>query len=409
MLRSITAVFAACLLGTTTLGQAVLATQTRATGSAGDVETTAAADLGNVLTEEASGAAGPDSEAIREARDWTPEQLAAYEASEAALDTITEHISTKHPNVLVGSVLADDPTRPPTAYVKGIAPTDVQALARELGVTLVDDQPYSLDELDARMAAVQEAAFSAGFADSVVSADIQRKGAITLVVAMPPVASLDAVLASISPDIAKDLTVVVEDDPVVEAQGAFGGMRLQDDGVFLCTSGWTVRKIANGVRGVTGAGHCPAGVNQINHPGHGVHATFFQQEHVGQWGDIEWYTTNEFEADDFYADEFNNIRDVAGIEPRANIAVGETVCVYGRASNHRDCTLEVENPDVFCGFPQQKLVQMNGTVTIGGDSGGGWSFNFTAYGGHFGLCFGKSSFSVADLFDEALGVTVAVT
>jgi streptogrisin C len=409
MRRSLAAILSVPLLGVFALGQSVLATQPADSGPAGGAQTSAAADLEDVVTQDPTGAPGPDSEAIREARGWTPEELAGYEASETALDMVTERLSTRHPNVLVGSVLAQDPTQPPTVYVKGAAPTDVRELATELGVKLVEDQPYSLDELDSRMAAVQEAVYAAGYEDFVVSADIQHQSAITLVVAVSSEAPIDALIAQISPEITKDLTVIMEEDPVVEAQGAFGGMRLQDDGVFLCTSGWTVRKIANGVRGVTGAGHCPAGVNQINHPGHGVHAAFFQQEHVGQWGDIEWYTTNEFEADDFYADEFNNIRDVAGIEPRANIAVGETVCVYGRASNHRDCSLEVENPDVFCGFPQQKLVQMNGTVTIGGDSGGGWSFNFTAYGGHFGLCFGKSSFSVADLFDEALGVAVAVT
>jgi len=407
--RSITAILSAVLLALSLPAQSGLATQPAGgRASIGGGQISAAADLEDGVTQDAAKGVGPDSEAIREARGWTTEQLVAYEASEAALDLITERLSTDYPNAFVGSALADDPTHPPTAYVKGGAPADIRALASDLGVKLVEDQPYSLDELDARLAAVQDAVFSAGYEDFFVSADIERQGAITLVVAVPSGASLDDVLARVAPEIA-DMTVILEDDPVVEPQGAFGGMKLQDGGVFLCTSGWTVRKIANGVRGVTGAGHCPAGIDQINHPGHGVHATFFQQEHVGQWGDIEWYTTNEFEADDFYADEFNNIRDVAAVEPRANIAVGETICVYARASNHRDCTLEVENPDVFCGFPQQKLVQMNGAVTIDGDSGGGWSFNFTAYGGHYGRCWGKSSFSVADLFDEALGVAVAIT
>jgi hypothetical protein len=222
-----------------------------------------------------------------------------------------------------------------------------------------------------------------------------------MVVTIASGASLDRALAGIPPDVAKDITVVIEDDPLAEPEGAFGGMKLQDGGVFECTSGWTVRRLSDGVRGVTGAGHC-GGIDQINHPGHGV------QEHIGQWGDVEWYTTNEAEADDFYADEFNNIRDVAAVEPRANIAIGEAICFYGRASNHRDCSLTVENPNVWCPFGPEKLVQMNGDVTIGGDSGGGWSFGNTAYGGHYGDCWNKSSFTVADLFDEALGVAVAV-
>lgn len=408
MSRSITAVLSALLLALSLPFATVARVQPADGGGSTRGQAPASADLEDVATQDAAEAGGPDSEAIREARGWTTDQLAAYEAAEAALDSVTERLSTDYPQALVGSALADDPTEPPTVYVKGRAPADIRALASELGVTLVENQPYSLDELDTRLAAVQDAMFSAGFEDFVVSADIQRKGAITLVVAVPSGASLDPVLAGIAPEIAKDITVIIANAPVVEPQGAFGGMKLQDGGVFECTSGWTVRRIADLVRGVTGAGHCD-GIDQINHPGHGVHAAAWKAEHVGQWGDVEWYTTAEFEADDFYADEFNTIRDVAAVEPRANIAVGETICVYGRASNHRDCSLEVENPDVFCGFPQQKLVQMNGAVTIGGDSGGGWSFNFTAYGGHFGLCFNKSSFSVADLFDEALGVAVLVT
>lgn len=360
------------------------------------------------MTQSVAEAGGPDSEAVREAQGWTTEQLAAYQASEAALDWVTGRLSTDYPNAFVGSALADDPTEPPTVYVKGGAPADIRALASELGVAVVEEQPYSLDDLDVRLAAVQEAMSSAGLKDFVVSADIQRKGAITVVVNLLSGASFDAALIGLAPEIAKDITVIKVDGPVVEDQGAFGGMKLQDGGVFECTSGWTVRRIADGVRGVTGAGHCD-GIDQINHPGHGVHAAVQKQLHVGEWGDVGWYTTAELEVDDFYADEFNNIRDVAAVEPRANIAVGEFVCVYGRASNHRDCSLKVENPNVFCGIGPQKLVQMNGDVTDPGDSGGGWSFNFTAYGGHKGNCFNKSSFSVADLFDEALGVAVAVT
>ena len=370
-------------------------------------QTLVASAAADTVTQDTAEALAADLQAVGEANGWSADQLAAYEDAEAALDVITDRLWTTYPDAFVGSALADDPTEPPTVYVKGTAPAEIRVLARELGIAVVEGQPYSLEEIDTRLAAVQAAVVSGGFNDMMVSADIQREGAITLVVVAPSEASLAPILAGIVPEIANDITVSIVTNPVVEPQGAFGGMRLQDGGVFECTSGWTVRKLSNNVRGVSGAGHCN-GIDQINHPGHGVHATAQQPEHIGQWGDVEWYTTTQAEADDFYGDEFNNIRDVVGIEPRANIAIGEAICVYGRASNHRDCTLDVENPDVFCGFPQQKLVQMNGAVTIGGDSGGGWSFGGTAYGGHFGLCFNKSSFSVADLFDEALGVVVAV-
>ena len=376
-------------------------------GSTSSQATDAPTDLKDGVTQDTAEALTADLEAVRESRGWTVTQLAAYERFEAALDAVSAFLSTEYPQAFVGSALADDPTEPPTVYVKGLAPADAHGLATELGVKLVEDQPYSLDEIDARLAIVHEAMLSAGFESVVVSADIEREGAITVVVTAPSGASVDQVLTSIAPEVSQDVTVIVVADPVVEDQGAFGGMQLTDGGAFECTSGWTVRKIANGVRGVTGAGHC-AGIDGINHPGVGIHAAVQQLLHVGEWGDVGWYTTGQAEADDFYADEFNNIRDVTGVEPRANIAIGEAICFYGRASNNRNCTLEVENPNVFCGIGAQKLAQMNGDVTDPGDSGGGWSFGGTAYGGHKGNCFGESSFSVADLFDEALGVSVAV-
>jgi len=52
---------------------------------------------------------------------------------------------------------------------------------------------------------------------------------------------------------------------------------------------------------------------------------------------------------------------------------------------------------------------MNAGFTINGDSGGGWSYANTAFGSHVGLCDGKSVFSVADYFDEALGLTVRLS
>lgn len=363
-------------------------------------------DLGDHVKLDAAEVVSADLEAVRVAHGWTFTQVAAYAASEAALDVVTGHMSSLGPEALVGSVIADDPTRPPRVFVKGQASPSLRTLARELGVALVEDQPYSLLELDARLAAVKEAALSEGFTSIVVSADIEREGAITLVVEGTITTDVSLILSALPPAIAKDTLIIVEAGPIAEPEGAFGGMKVRDSGVFLCTSGWTVKKVADPiVRGVTSAGHCE-GINQIDHPGHGIHVAFFQQRHVGQWGDIEWFMTNEFEADDFYADEFGSIRDVAAVEPRAGISVGEAICVYGRSSNHRDCSLRVENANVWCPGGPEKLVQMDGDVAIGGDSGGGWSFNNTAYGSHKGNCWYKDSFSVADLFDEALGIAV---
>jgi len=47
-------------------------------------------------------------------------------------------------------------------------------------------------------------------------------------------------------------------------------------------------------------------------------------------------------------------------------------------------------------------------VLIPGDSGGGWSVGNTAYGSFKGWCPDNVAFSVADLYDEAIGATVRV-
>ena len=42
------------------------------------------------------------------------------------------------------------------------------------------------------------------------------------------------------------------------------------------------------------------------------------------------------------------------------------------------------------------------------DSGGGWSYDYRAYGSQKGWCGNKDAWSVADLYDEALGVEFVI-
>lgn len=116
-------------------------------------------------------------------------------------------------------------------------------------------------------------------------------------------------------------------------------MRTHDGGVPWCTSGWTVTQTNTSIRGVATAGHCEES-DAINHPGHGLHPATWKAAHLGQWGDVGWFTTGQAEADDFYADAAT-IRDVSAVESAAGIAVNESICGYGRATNDRDCSLSV--------------------------------------------------------------------
>lgn len=103
---------------------------------------------------------------------------------------------------------------------------------------------------------------------------------------------------------------------------------------------------------------------------------------------------------------------VFGLEARAAISVGESVCQYGRFSNDRDCSLDVFDVSISCTLESKftdRLVQMTAKTSIKGDSGGPWSFGGTAFGSQKGWCGNKDAWSVADLFDEALGVKVNIS
>jgi hypothetical protein len=96
----------------------------------------------------------------------------------------------------------------------------------------------------------------------------------------------------------------------------------------------------------------------------------------------------------------------------SNISTGESVCVYGRSTNERDCSALVLRPGVTCtfdGITTRRLVQMTEHVTTGGDSGGGWSHGNRAYGSHVGRCSGDSVFTPVSFFPDALSVSVKTT
>jgi hypothetical protein len=95
------------------------------------------------------------------------------------------------------------------------------------------------------------------------------------------------------------------------------------------------------------------------------------------------------------------------------MTIGESVCQYGRASNSRDCTLEIQDVSQACtndGVFNDRLVMMNGATSVRGDSGGPWSFGVTAYGSQKGQCQpnfpNRDTWTAADLYDIGLDVRV---
>ena len=367
-------------------------------------------------TQTAEDAVAQDLELVAKGNGWTVDQAASQHEMSIRVGALAEEIALQRPDIYVGAALSTEPGGAPTMYIKGPADAQIRDLVEETGVNvlLADRQPFSFDELEARKLRLHHRLEALGFPSVATSVNIKGGGVIPAGVTVGPgtLRSVDEIVRALPADLRSSVRLTVHQGPVVTDEQAFGGMWMRDNGLNQCTSGFSVRHLNTGTLGISTAGHCPT-IDQVDHPGHGLHVTFFQAQHRGVWGDVEWYRTNEAEPDDFYADTGNVIRDVAAVEPRANILVNEAVCQYGRSSDDRDCSLEVQDVSQSCtngGVFNDRLVLMNGDTGIGGDSGGPCSFGLTAFGGHKGNCApdfpNLEVWSVADLFDEALGVRV---
>jgi streptogrisin C len=324
---------------------------------------------------------------------------------------IATRIATERPEIFVGSALSSTPGGAPTLYLKGPADAFVRDLiaTSDIEIVLADKQPYSYEELEARKLRVHRSLEAAGFRNVVTGVNIDGGGMIPAAVGMQPGLSSapHEILASVPEELRSSVLLTVSDPSGFRDTTSFGGMWVTKNGGNYATSGWTVAKW-NGstyVYGVTTAGHA-TGANGIVHPGDATHTFVFQAEHRGDYGDIEWHTTNVAEVPSFYASS-STVRPVTSWEAVSGISVGESVCQYGRASNYRDCDLVVYDVSIACtidGVPNNNLVQMNAITSIGGDSGGPWFYDYKAYGSQKGWCGSKDAWSVADLYDEALGV-----
>ncbi|WP_018348736.1 hypothetical protein [Longispora albida] len=356
-----------------------------------------------------------DLKLLAKARGWTLQQAREHRELSDRFGELQARVATDRPALYAGARLAGTPDGAPSLFVKGKADEHIRSLIGTAGfpVELAEDRPYSWLELEDRSIKLNEHLITLGYSDIVTAVD-ETTSTVEAVVTRKPGAPSKAedVGPQLPAALQNGVRITLTDTDVAADESAFGGMWVRKDGANNCTSGWSVRRISDGLTGVTTAGHCD-GIDEIVHPGVGTHPLYHRAEHRGQYGDVEWKTSPAAEPDDFYATA-SEVRDVAALEARANITVGEAVCVYGRSSNSRDCSHTVMRTSISCtnnGVFNNRLVAMNAKrTTIGGDSGGGWSFNNTAYGSHKGGCTvdgaTRNVFSVADLYDEALGVRV---
>lgn len=195
-----------------------------------------------------------------QAMGWTEAEAAAYARAEEVIDRLAVWVASERPDAFVGSALAPQPDGAPRLFVKGSADPELLAQVQSVGipVDIIDGQPYSLEELEAKKTAVHAGLLSAGYREVVTAFDLTRAGLIEVTVRrqvnLPGDSS--AVLSLLPAELRSGVEVTLSDTPTVAPAGAFGGMWLRrNDGSRYCTSGWSVLH-PDGRSAVSGAGHC---------------------------------------------------------------------------------------------------------------------------------------------------------
>ncbi|MBL4689511.1 MAG: hypothetical protein JKY37_33290 [Nannocystaceae bacterium] len=206
------------------------------------------------------------------------------------------------------------------------------------------------------------------------------------------------------------LATTVSPDSLLELEHSYGGAVLRDDGVFECTSGWAVEGPDGD--GIITAAHC-IGLNQYDPPGSAsAYSISWRDQTLGLNGDVEYHTTSHIEQPRFYASA-GVLRYTTSIRSTATM-VGQSVCVYGRASNVRTCdhtvllvneTVGIQHPDGSFTVTGS-LAEATNASTQFGDSGGGWSYGTRAFGTHVGQGGGLSYFTPVEVAEDQLAVTI---
>ena len=210
------------------------------------------------------------------------------------------------------------------------------------------------------------------------------------------------------------LGILVSDDPIYAFDHTRGGNWLLDDSTPTnlnreCTSGWVVEGPDGD--GIVTAGHCN-GLNEFEEANGTIFDIDWQDQELDK-GDAEYHTSpTHIDLHEFWASS-TELRDVESTKATLWMSVGDSVCVYGRSSNVRVCTHTIDAKNVTVvytgGLTIRKLVRMNGDSTIGGDSGGGWSWGTKAWGVHSGSSTGlgtRSYFTPIRRVEKELNVDV---
>lgn len=102
---------------------------------------------------------------VAQSRGWTVEEAAADHRAAEIVGDIAAEVYAVRPNIFVGSVLSSEPGGSPALYIKGPADDLVLELVdkAEIDIRVVDNQPFSFNELEDRKIRVHRALEEQGF------------------------------------------------------------------------------------------------------------------------------------------------------------------------------------------------------------------------------------------------------
>ena len=318
---------------------------------------------------------------------------------------LQDQIEGRFPTTFSGAEFAKTPGGASYLRFKGIVPTAAKSLAAESGlnVEVTGGRQYSATELQKRAVATVTYFADAGYEQ--VGSAVLADGTIEVMVTGRPEKGI-----SLPPELSNGVTVRYIDQKIVQNEHTYGGAYIHGSS-GQCTTGFSVRSLLTNETGVTTAAHC-SGMNHYHEPEGGpAYDTVWEDQHEGFEGDVEWHSTpTHVDLAEYYASPTDR-REVNSVETSA--AVNNTYCVYSRMQGTRTCD-DVYSTFVtsytFSGGLVSNLVAMDDDNTVGGDSGGPWSYGTEAVGGHRGdqwIWFGtRNVWSRAWRFDTAIDVEV---
>jgi hypothetical protein len=215
-----------------------------------------AAALGHGDQEVQSPAAARESDlrAVAEGNGWTVAQARAQDAAWREVARINRRVSAERRDIYVGAALSEAPGDAPTLYIKGPAPGFVRDLVADarVPIRIVDEQPYSFDELERRKMRVHDALVEMGYEEVSTGFDITDAGRIDSAVLGTRGLPSDraSVLERIPADLRPSVDVTVVDKSYGNGDNAIGGARIWNAGALTDLLNAQLRQIERLIRQV---------------------------------------------------------------------------------------------------------------------------------------------------------------